>query len=256
MARARFGRPSSDARRRAIPAKKKKSTRRPGSRRKVAARARAAKAPARKARRGKPARAARTAAPRTRRPAAVREQPLGAGVGDSFAVRRLKIPPQQSRARPQSRVREISWIQFGDITRELAEQMAREFSPEVILGVVNGGVFIGGALAPPFGAEFIPVKFDKHTRRAPAERLPSLAGKRVLAVDDVTVSGQTLSRARALAEKAGAADVRTCALVCRPDGSHPDYFALETDEIVVFGWDYQLHADAGSEPGDPGDVGV
>jgi len=184
-----------------------------------------------------------------------REQPLGAGVGDAHAVRRLRIPPQQSRAPPQSKVREVSWVQFGDLARELADRIAARYRPEVILGVVNGGVFLGGALAGSFQAEFVPVKIDKRSG-LPAERLPSLSGKKVLAVDDVTVSGQTLSRARALAEKAGAAEVRTCALVVRPDRSHSDFFAMETDEVVVFGWDYQLHADAGAGNVDPGEVGV
>lgn len=194
--------------------------------------------------------------PRAARARPLREQPLGAGVGDPFAVRRLGIPPQQSRARPQSRVREMSWAQFGEVARELAERIAARFQPDVVLGVVSGGVFVGGALAAALGAEFLPVKFDKKARPAREERLPSLAGRRVLAVDDVTVSGQTLGKARALATAAGAAEVRTAALVARPKRSKPDFCALETDEIVVFGWDYQLQAVAGSGPVDPGEVGV
>jgi hypoxanthine phosphoribosyltransferase len=237
-------------RRRAIPAKKK-AKKKP---------ARAAARPSRK-----PAPAGRKAAARGRRaasraagkgPARVpREQPLGAGVGDAHAVKRLRIPPQQSRARPQSKVREVSWVQFGDIARDLADRIAPRYRPEVVLGVVNGGVFLGGALAGSFQAELVPVKMDKRSG-LPVERLPSMAGKKVLVVDDVTVSGRTLSRASLAAEKAGAAEVRTCALVVRPTGSHSDFFALETDEVVVFGWDYQLHADAGSAGVDPGEVGV
>jgi len=210
----------------------------------------------------KPRRTRRPPAPKRRRPARaarkrpLREQPLGAGVGDPFAVRRLGIPPQQSRARPQSRVREMSWAQFGEVARELAERIAARFRPDVVLGVVSGGVFVGGALAAALGAEFLPVKFDKKARPAREERLPSLAGKRVLAVDDVTVSGQTLGKARALATAAGATEVRTAALVARPRRSKPDFCAMETDEIVVFGWDYQLQAVAGTGPVDPGEVGV
>jgi hypoxanthine phosphoribosyltransferase len=183
------------------------------------------------------------------------EQPLGVGVGDAHAVRRLRIPPQQSRARPQSRVREISWAEFGDIARALAERIGRDFRPQVILGVVNGGVFVGGALAAALQAEFLPVKIEKRSRIA-GERLPQLAGKNVLAVDDVTVSGQTLGKATALALQAGAADVRTAALVVRPRGNKTDFFAIETDQVVVFGWDYQLQGDSGPGPGDPGEVGV
>jgi hypoxanthine phosphoribosyltransferase len=150
---------------------------------------------------------------------------------------------------------EISWAQFGDLAREMAERIAARFRPEVILGVVNGGVFLGGALAASLQAEFHSLKFSRPGRLAPGDRLPPLAHKRVLVVDDVTVSGRTLGGARALAERAGAAEARTAALVMRPGRSRPDFFALETDDLVVFGWDYALLA-PGSGSGDPGDVGV
>jgi len=223
-----------DHRRRAIPAKKKSPSppKRPASR---------AKRPAPR----------RPAAPKARR-----EQPLGAGVGDSFAVRRLKIPPQQSRARPQERVREISWAEFGEIAREMGETIRKTFQPQAVLGVVNGGLFIGGTLAAALQADFHPVRFARQGRPVAGERPPALTGKRVLVVDDVTVSGQTLSRARALAKKAGAAEVRSAALVMRPGRSEPDFYAIRTDQLVVFGWDYQLHADPGAAPVDPGEVGV
>jgi hypothetical protein len=42
--------------------------------------------------------------------------------------------------------------------------------------------------------------------------------------------------------------------VVRPGGARPDWSAYETDELVLFAWDYQL--DAGAGPEDPGDVGV
>jgi hypoxanthine phosphoribosyltransferase len=88
-----------------------------------------------------------------------------------------------------------------------------------------------------------------------AEQLPDLTGKRVLVVDDVASSGSTLAKARALCKKSGAREVRTAVMVKRPDGARPDWFALETDELILFGWDYQLEAaDAAGQ--DPGEVGV
>jgi hypothetical protein len=49
--------------------------------------------------------------------------------------------------------------------------------------------------------------------------------------------------------------VQTAVLVKRPGGARPDWFALETDELVLFGWDYELES-AGSASTDPGEVGV
>lgn len=177
-------------------------------------------------------------------------------MGDPFAVKRLGIPARQSRARPGGQVREISWARFGELAQELAERIAAGFRPDVILGVVNGGVFIGSALTGPLSAEFHPLRFAREGKLTPVGRLPTLQGKRVLVVDDVSVSGRTLGRARTLADKAGASEVRTCALVIRPGRSRPDFFSIETEELVVFGWDYQLQAEDQAGTVDPGEVGV
>jgi hypothetical protein len=157
-------------------------------------------------------------------------------------------------------VRELGWAAFGEAARAFAAQIARRFRPSVVIGIAKGGVFVGGALAAALGADFHPVRIEKRRRDAgtlpePVQELPDLSGKRVLVVDDVASTGATLARGRALARKAGAREVRTAVLVARPRGARPDFAAFATDELVLFGWDYQLDA-ATSGPDDPGEVGV
>jgi hypoxanthine phosphoribosyltransferase len=187
------------------------------------------------------------------------EQPLGAGVADGFAVSRLGIPARLTRA-PKKAVREIGWAAFGEIARQLAARIAQRYQPDIVLGIAKGGVFVGGALGAALQAEFAAVRIERRRRdvdplpHAIAE-VPEVRGKRVLVVDDVANTGATLAKARALAKKAGARDIRTAVLVARPGGFRPDWYAVETDALVLFGWDYQLDA-AGSGPVDPGEVGV
>ncbi len=195
-------------------------------------------------------RSAKLARPRRRA-----EQPLGVGVADVFALRRLNVPPQSASTGKGEGVREVGWAHFGDLARELSKRIGREFQPDVIVGVVNGGVFLGGALAVPLRAEFHSVRVEKRGKRSIAEPLGALSGKSVLVVDDVTVSGKTLAAACAAARKAGASETRTATLVVRPNGNHSDFYALETKDLVVFGWDYQLHGGP-SGSSDPGEVGV
>ncbi|HUK66998.1 MAG TPA: phosphoribosyltransferase family protein [Anaeromyxobacteraceae bacterium] len=179
------------------------------------------------------------------------EQPLGVGVGDPFAMKRLRVPSR----RRESGVREVGWAEFGELSRGLAERIAQAYRPEVVLGVVPGGVFLGGALAMPLRAEFRSVRIVRVGTRRLGEHLRDLQHKSVLLVDDVTASGRTLAAATRSASRAGAREVKTATLVVRPNGHRPDFFALETKALVVFGWDYQLHP---GEPGsgDPGEVGV
>lgn len=157
-------------------------------------------------------------------------------------------PPRLSR----SGVLEIGWAEFGVLAVELADRIARNYEPEVVLGIANAGVFVGGALAPALRAELVHLHLPG--RGGETERLPTLSGKKVLVVDDAADSGATLAKAIALARKARAAEVRTAVIVLRPGGARPDFHALETGQVAIFGWDYQFHA--GNPDGDPGDAGV
>ncbi len=209
--------------------------------------------------RPRPLRAKRRKAPAPRRrrgPPSPDSQPLGVGVADAFAIQRLA---RGRKRRPKKDVRELGWAAFGEVARVLAAAIARRFRPSVVIGVARGGVFAGSAVASALGAEFYPVRVEKRSRDvvpiADAHTtLPDLSGKAVLVVDDVARTGATLAKARALAKKAGARDVRTAVLVARPNGARPDFAAIETDALVLFGWDYQLDGAGGGV--DPGEVGV
>ena len=185
------------------------------------------------------------------------EQPLGVGVGDAWAVERMGGVPASSGGSSGSGVREITWLEFGVVVRDLANRITARFQPDVILGVARGGIFLGGALAAPMHADFLPVRVEKRSRdrrAVPTFRVPEARGKNVLVVDDVTNSGETLVKAQALARRSGAREVQSAALVVRPGGSRPEWFALETAQLIVFPWDYQL--DASGPLVDPGSVGV
>jgi hypoxanthine phosphoribosyltransferase len=182
------------------------------------------------------------------------------GVADAFAMDRLAAPVRMRRS-PKKAVREIGWAAFGDVARSFAAKIAAKFRPDVVVGIAKGGVFVGGALAAALGVEFYPVRIERRRRDAaplphPIVELPDLTRKKVLVVDDVAASGATLARARALARKSGAKEVRTAVFVVRPDGARPDFSVMETDELVLFGWDYELNEAGGGGVDDPGEVGV
>jgi hypoxanthine phosphoribosyltransferase len=210
------------------------------------------RAPARRAARARSAGKARP------RPTAL-DDPMGEGVADGFALDRLAAPARMKRS-PKKSVRELGWAAFGDVARALAADIARRYRPTVVVGIAKGGVFVGGALAAAMGADFYPVRIEKRRRDAgalpePIQELPDLTGKKVLVVDDVASTGATLAKARALARKAGAREVRSAVLVARPRGARPDFAAFATDELMLFGWDYQLDQTGGG-PEDPGEAGV
>jgi hypoxanthine phosphoribosyltransferase len=148
---------------------------------------------------------------------------------------------------------ELSWQEFDRLSRGLADE-ARAFRAELVIGIAKGGIFLGGALAGLLGLDFQPVRLVERSRdrrgagQAPIRQdmPPEVKGRRVLLVDDVCQSGNTLKLAKKEAKSAGAKAVRTATLLLRlgangkPVAAKPDYFAMETADLVVFPWDYEL----------------
>ena len=135
----------------------------------------------------------------------------------------------------------------------LTREISRTFQPDLVVGIAHGGVFVGGALAGALGRPFQPLRISRRSRDTEVRRRPSMRGSmppevkgaRVLLVDDVAASGDTLTLAAQLARKAGAREVRTVTLVCRDEGYTPDWMALVMEGPLVFPWDYGPVAEDG-----------
>jgi uncharacterized protein len=155
------------------------------------------------------------------------------------------------RSGSHSSAREISWAEFDRVVQQLARELSKKFKPEAVVGVAHGGVFVGGALASALKVEFYPVRISRRSRDQGVAAAPKLSGvmpkglkgRRVVIVDDIAASGDTLDLASELARVAGARAVATCALVCRPKGFKPDFHWESSANFFVFPWDYDLSTD-------------
>lgn len=154
-------------------------------------------------------------------------------------------------------LRELVASELDAACRDLAQTIVRTYEPEVIVGLVKGGVFAGEELAASLGCDFVALRLHARSRdhgfRVPVAETgmpPSVEGKRVLVVDDVPGTGASLRAAEDAAKEAGAVDVRSATLVVRSDGFRPDFAALETEDLVVFPWDYEPSTGAVGSAGD------
>ncbi len=142
----------------------------------------------------------------------------------------------------------LTWHAFGDATRELASMVAASgFRAEVIVAVARGGLLAAGALAYALGvklADAMNVEFytDVATTLpdpvllAPLLDIDSIAGRRVLVVDDVADSGRTLQLVLDILLAHGA-EARTAVLYLKPTSIHRVDFAWKTtDAWIVFPW--------------------
>jgi uncharacterized protein len=146
-------------------------------------------------------------------------------------------------------VLELSWDVFGELCRALAVKVAQSgYEPEIVVGIAKAGVIPGAVIASILRCDFYSMKIS---RKAGVERVretPKLlsaaprqaAGRKVLIVDEICTSGQTLRMALNALRNMAPETVRTATSFVKVGGYKPDYFAIETDSTVVFPWDRQV----------------
>ncbi len=145
-------------------------------------------------------------------------------------------------------VLELSWELFGELCRALAVRVARDYDPEIVVGIAAAGVIPGAVVAAMLQREFHAIKITRlEDEDGPRQRPkvlsaapPQVAGRRVLLVDEICDSGDTLRLALAAVRGVGPAEVRTATSLVREGGYEPDYYALGTDATVVFPWDREV----------------
>jgi hypothetical protein len=143
---------------------------------------------------------------------------------------------------------EVSWEMFGELSRALALRVARDYDPDIVVGIARAGVIPAAVVASILRLDFYSMRIsrkegDEQVRERPAimsAAPPQVAGRRVLVVDEIATSGDTLRLALAAVRDARPAEVRTATSFVRPRGYKPDYFALETDATVIFPWDRKI----------------
>ena len=141
----------------------------------------------------------------------------------------------------------LDWSIFGVAVRELAQQVADDFEPDMILSIARGGLLIGGALGYALGikntytmnVEFytgVDERLEVPRILPPAPDFVDLGDAKVLIADDVADTGHTLRSVQEfVAGKVG--EVRTAVLYEKPHTIVAcDYVWRRTDRWINFPW--------------------
>jgi hypoxanthine phosphoribosyltransferase len=144
-------------------------------------------------------------------------------------------------------VLEVSWELFGELCRALALRVYREYDPDVVVGIATAGVIPAAVIADILQVDFYSMKISRPTADARPELVstapPQAGGNRVLLVDEITTSGETMRLALAALRDVLPAQIRTATCFCRSGGFHPDFYTLPTDALIVFPWDRRVIED-------------
>ncbi len=151
-------------------------------------------------------------------------------------------------ATPASDHEILTWEAFGDGARALA-QLVRDdgFEPSIVLAIARGGLAAAGAVAYALGVKNCCVinveyytdvdeRLDVPVILPPALNLVDLTNARVLVVDDVADTGETLLLVAEQVRR-HVADVRTAVLYEKPRSAvRCDYVWRRTTRWIDFPW--------------------
>jgi hypoxanthine phosphoribosyltransferase len=151
----------------------------------------------------------------------------------------------------RSGIRPISWDDFHGICKALVKAVA-PYDPEIILAIGRGGYYPGTLMAHILRAEIYPIRLSRRvhdvvTHEAPQWLLrpPELVrDKRVLLVDEISSTGETLKVVKAEVERLGAAAVRGAVMYAHSWGTDTaDYIGLISDDLLMNPWDREIYQD-------------
>ena len=139
----------------------------------------------------------------------------------------------------------LDWNEIYDGCIELANQIKKNgFNPEIIVGVARGGWIPARILSDLLGNTFVAsIKVEFYTGVAETAKKPivsqqvstSVAGKRVLVVDDVADTGESLVTVRQNLLSRGASEVKIATLHYKPKSVlRPDFYVRETSAWIVY----------------------
>lgn len=160
------------------------------------------------------------------------------------------MSPRRTTSEPTKGVFEVEWPLFGELARALALRVAREYDPDLVIGIATSGVIPGAVIAAILDRDFQSMIVSRRWGTERVRETPAILGevprevrdRRVLLVDETCDSGDTIRLAANAIVNAGASELRTA--VCFKTGSYtPDFHALATESMIVLPWDREVLVD-------------
>jgi hypoxanthine phosphoribosyltransferase len=141
-----------------------------------------------------------------------------------------------------------TWNQIYEMLLSQAQKiLAQNYRPDIVIGIARGGLIPALILADLLEtSEFATIQIEfyvdiNQTNSEPTLKQPLtaiVAHKKVLVVDDIADSGESLKLAKTHLQDQGASKIKTATLYQKPQSTTtPDFYEKQTTNWVVFPWD-------------------
>ena len=141
----------------------------------------------------------------------------------------------------------LSWSKTDEAIWTLHDEIFREFTPDIIVGVARGGLIPAVRISHISNntlLRVVDVKFytdiDKRQEKPniAVPLLENIKNLNVLIVDDVADTGKTLVEVKKHVIEKEAKEVRIAVIAKKPHSIiDPDYYVFETDKWIIFPWE-------------------
>jgi hypoxanthine phosphoribosyltransferase len=145
-------------------------------------------------------------------------------------------------------MRRISWTDFHGLCKGLVVAIS-SFQPEIILPIGRGGYYPGTLIAHLLQVELFPIRLSRRVDDIVTYQSPkwlvmppkTVKNRRVLIVDEICSTGETISIVKEKVTAMGAQAIRSAVLYAHRKGaSVPDYIGLITDALLLNPWDREI----------------
>jgi hypoxanthine phosphoribosyltransferase len=138
---------------------------------------------------------------------------------------------------------EVDWPFFGELCRALALRVAREYQPEIVLGIAKAGVIPGVVVASILQCEFASMAVTRNDPEAQPVLVSgppaTIRGRRILVVDETCDTGSTMKLALSEVRALKPGEVKS-AVSFKTGDYAPDFHAFETENFIILPWDREI----------------
>ncbi len=140
------------------------------------------------------------------------------------------------------------WEEIEDGVYEIAKKMVEDgFIPDAIVAILTGGVIPAKLLSDLLDIDvikYVDIKFyrgvKKHQEKPVIKAIyaEDLENKKVLIIDDVADTGETLEAGQNVISMLGPELIKTATIYVKPwSRKFPDYYFKSIDKWIIFPWD-------------------